>query len=405
MRRGPSAAVTGCPQPGWRPFPSAAGNPGSAHLVSGVFMCLDLPSQMLKPNPAFKVKFPPSRPRAGRDQPDRTAGGSRGSQGPGLLPALHRPQSASLSWVTHLQPAPRGSPSALPTARRTLTTVERSPTQPRVLRSLFISLISNLYFPPGKTHFPCFDYCIRPPAMHNGREKRPPALEEFCPKRASAGWTWSLAPGSPGAPLCRRAPRTASHSKGGSDTSRLTFDGASRLLEAGCLGAPAQSLAVAHVGWPRPGPRAGRPPGPLHQPAGPPEPHAAPPAILQRLVHPVGSEGRRVVEDERDQGHQYGRGHNFPDGHRGRGGVSRRGESPSRGWSACQRGWLEDIPTHARRRREGPGGRCGGARLAGPLPGLLHLEQRQACAEARASHPGGTQGQQREPRVLSAPSS
>uniref|UniRef100_A0A4W2C3K4 Intraflagellar transport 140 n=1 Tax=Bos indicus x Bos taurus TaxID=30522 RepID=A0A4W2C3K4_BOBOX len=319
-------------------------------------MCLDLPSQMLKPNPAFKVKFPPSRPRAGRDQPDRTAGGSRGSQGPGLLPALHRPQSASLSWVTHLQPAPRGSPSALPTARRTLTTVERSPTQPRVLRSLFISLISNLYFPPGKTHFPCFDYCIRPPAMHNGREKRPPALEEFCPKRASAGWTWSLAPGSPGAPLCRRAPRTASHSKGGSDTSRLTFDGASRLLEAGCLGAPAQSLAVAHVGWPRPGPRAGRPPGPLHQPAGPPEPHAAPPAILQRLVHPVGSEGRRVVEDERDQGHQYGRGHNFPDGHRGRGGVSRRGESPSRGWSACQRGWLEDIPTHARRRREGPGG-------------------------------------------------
>lgn len=241
--------------------------------------------------------------------------------------------------------------------------------------------------------FPCFDYCIRPPAMHNGREKRPPAQEEFCPKGARAGWAWSLGrarvPRS-ASPLSRRAPCMASHSKGGGDTKQLTFDGASRLLEAGCLGAPAQGLAVTSVGRPRPGPRAGHPPGPLRQPAGPPEPHAAPPAVLQRLVHPVGSEGRRVVEDERDQSHQHGCGHHFPDGHRGRGAVSRRGESPSRGRSACQRGWLEDIPTHARRRRrEGPGGRCEGARLAGPLPGLLHLEQRQACAEARASHPGG----------------
>uniref|UniRef100_A0A8C6CIM6 Intraflagellar transport 140 n=1 Tax=Moschus moschiferus TaxID=68415 RepID=A0A8C6CIM6_MOSMO len=110
------------------------------------------------------------------------------------------------------------------------------------------------------------------------------------------------------------------------------------------------------VGRPRPGSQAGRPPGPLRQPAGLPESHAAPPAVLQRLVHPVGSKGRRVVEDERDQGHQHGRGHHFPDGHRGRGAVSRRGESPSRGQSARQQGRLEDVPAHARRRQEGPGG-------------------------------------------------
>lgn len=101
-------------------------DPASACSVSGVFMCLDLPSQMFKPNPAFKVKFP-SRPRAGRDQPDGAAGGSGAARALGSSLPPRRPQSAHLCWAATSSQLPQESPSVLPTALRTLTTVERGP--------------------------------------------------------------------------------------------------------------------------------------------------------------------------------------------------------------------------------------------------------------------------------------
>lgn len=80
-------------------------DPASACSVSGVFMCLDLPSQMFKPNPAFKVKFP-SRPRAGRDQPDGAAGGSGAARALGSSPPPPQASVCPSLLGRHLQPAP-----------------------------------------------------------------------------------------------------------------------------------------------------------------------------------------------------------------------------------------------------------------------------------------------------------
>lgn len=106
VHRGPSAAVTGCPQPGWRPFPSAAGTLGPHTWCQESSCAWTFPRKCSNPTLLSKSSSHLPDPVPDVIQPDRTAGGSRGSQGPGLLPALHRPQSASLSWVAHLQPAP-----------------------------------------------------------------------------------------------------------------------------------------------------------------------------------------------------------------------------------------------------------------------------------------------------------
>lgn len=100
-------------------------DPASTRSVSGVFMCLDLPSQMFKPSPAFKVKFPPSRPCAGCDRPDRAAGGSGAAGDLGSsLPSTGLSLPVSAGWPPPASP-PR-VPLVLPTALRTLTTGVRS---------------------------------------------------------------------------------------------------------------------------------------------------------------------------------------------------------------------------------------------------------------------------------------
>lgn len=174
-------------------------------------------------------------------------------------------------------------------------------------------------------------------------EKSPLLHEKNCHERAEAdlgcagltraggspreGWAWSSGPArfpqKPASPL--RAEQTHRRCKAigprplsrrDRKVSRLTFDGASRLLEACRLGAPAQGLTVPCICLPGPDPRARPSPGPVHQPAGPPQSHAPFAPVFQRLVHPVGGEGCRVVENQRHQGHQHSCGHQFLDSHR-----------------------------------------------------------------------------------------